>query len=195
MHEWLPVTTGLAEHVGGTGSSTVLLVRGDVIRRYPDTQFTLVTPATDGSLLDADGNVPADRTTWPAFTGLLDPETVFVGFDVDPASVRSEGMYVGLEEPVTGPSFGLDTAATAGEGAYGHAPSSWNDLSWAHMARSANALADLSHVRFADAPWLDKPIGSLEWPRNSAHLAGITYQQPFRLLLPATVLMPEQEPA
>lgn len=191
LHEWLPVTTGLAEHVGGSGSSTVLLVRGDLIRRYPDTQFMLVTPDADGSLLDADGNLPADRTTWPAFAGLLDPETVFVGFDVDADVVRDEGMYVGLEEPVTGPSFGLDTAATAGNSAYGHAPSSWKDVSWAHMAGSEEALADLSHIRFADAPWLDKAIGDLEWPRNSAHLAGITYQQPFRLLLPAADLMPE----
>jgi hypothetical protein len=195
IHEWLPVTTELSAHVGGAGASTVLLVRGDVVRRYPDTQFMLVTPDADGVLLDGDGNLPADRTTWPAFSGLLDADTLFVGFDVDPAVVANEGMYVGLEEPVTGPSFGLDTAATAGDRAYGQRPVSWDQLSWAHMARSADALADLSHVHFVDAPWLDPAIGELEWPRNSAHVAGITYQQPFRLLMPATALMLAEEPA
>jgi hypothetical protein len=192
LHEWLPLTTtSLADHVGGAGSSTVLLVRGDLIRRYPDTQFMLVTPASDGSLLDADGNLPANRTTWPAFTGQLDAQTVFVGFDVDPQAVRNKGMYVSIEEPVTGPSFGLDTAASAPPGAYGHRPASWSDASWAHMAASEAALAELTHVHFATSPWLDGAIGELEWPRNGAHLAGITYQQPFRLLLPATYLMPE----
>lgn len=194
MHEWLPIGTSLADHVGGDGSSTVLLIRGDVISRYPDTQFMLVTPAADGSLVDADGNLPPDRTTWPAFTGRLDAQTAFVGFDIDPSVVRREGMYVGLEEPVTGPRFGLDTAASAGDAAYGHPPATWDDVTWAHMADSEEALAALSHVRFADSPWLNQTIGDLEWPRNSAHLAGITFQQPFRLLLPATSLMPEQEP-
>lgn len=194
LHEWLPLTTtSLADHVGGEGSSTVLLVRGDVIRRYPDTQFMLVTPASDGSLLDADDNLPAGRTTWPAFTGRLDEQTVFVGFDVDPQDVWDQGMYVSIEEPVTGPSFGLDTAASAPAGAYGHRPASWSDASWAHMAASEQALADLTHIHFAESPWLNGIVGDLEWPRNAAHLAGITFQQPFRLLLPATYLMPEPE--
>lgn len=194
MHEWLPLSTSLADHVGSDGSSTVLLVRGDLIRRYPDTQFMLVTPAADGSLVDADGNLPEDRVTWPAFTGQLDAQTVFVGFDVDPAAVWDAGMYVGLEEPISGPSFGLDTAASAGPAAYGTRPTSWSDASWAHMAESEAALAELGHIHLATTPWLDGPIGDLEWPRNGSHLAGITYQQPFRLLLPATSLMPEQEP-
>jgi hypothetical protein len=194
MHEWVPLSTSLADHVGSDGSSTVLLVRGDLIRRYPDTQFMLVAPAPDGSLVDANGNLPADRVTWPAFTGQLDAQTVFVGFDIDRGVVWGDGMYVGLEEPITGPSFGLDTAASAGSTAYGKRPSSWSDASWAHVAATEAALAELSHIRLAGCTWLDGPIGELEWPRNGAHLAGITYQQPFRLLLPATSLMPEQEP-
>ncbi|MET0661794.1 MAG: hypothetical protein ABWZ42_01555 [Ilumatobacteraceae bacterium] len=190
MHEWRPLSTSLADHVGGEGSSTVLLVRGDVIRRYPDTQFMLVTPAADGSVVDDDGNLPPERTTWPAFAGQLDAETVFVGFDVDSHEVLDDGMYVGIEQPVTGPLFGLDSAADATKTDYGVRPQSWRDLSWSHMAASERALAALSHVSLATATWLDAEVDDLEWPRNSAHLAGITFQQPFRLLLPAAYLMP-----
>ena len=190
MHAWRPLTTSLADHVGGEGSSTVLLVRGDVIRRYPDTQFLLVTPAPDGTLVDDDGNLPPERTTWPAFAGQLDAETVFVGFDVDSKVVVGDGMYVGIEQPVTGPQFGLDSAGGAAPTDYGVRPPSWRDLSWSHVAASEEALAALSHVSLATATWLNAEVEDLEWPRNSAHLAGITFQQPFRLLLPAAYLMP-----
>jgi hypothetical protein len=187
MAGWLPLTTALADHVGGAGASTVLLVRGDLIRRHPETQFMLVTPAADGSLLDAHGDLPADRTLWPAFSGRLDSQTVFVGFDVDPQAVWDAGMYVSIEEPVTGPRFGLDSEE---DGDYRTRPAAWADASWANVARSQRALAELTHIRLADTPWLNGAIGGLEWPRNGAHLAGITFQPPFRLLLPATSLMP-----
>jgi hypothetical protein len=99
-------------------------------------------------------------------------------------------MYVGIEQPVTGPLFGLDSAADAAPDDFGVAPSSWNHLSWSHVAASTAALAALSHVSLDTPTWLHTELDDMEWPRNSAHLAGITFQQPFRLLLPAAYLMP-----
>jgi hypothetical protein len=190
MHEW-GLLESLAEQVGTAGSSTVLLVRGDLVRRYPDVEFLLVTPDAGGALLDENDNIPAERTTWPAFAGKLDVRTVFVGFDVDPEIIRSEGRYIGIQEPVAGPRFGLDVASPDH---HGTAPLTWSDASWGHVAASAEELDAMTHIRFADSPWLDGVVrGSLTWPRNSAHLAGILFQQPFRLLLPATYLMPERE--
>lgn len=192
LHTWVPVTgSGLADHVGAAGSSTVLLVRGDLVRRYPETEFMLVEPAGDGSVLDEQGNLPRERTTWPDFRGRLDADTVFVGFDVDPDVVLSDGYYLGLQEPVVGPRFGLDAEAADTDPAdYGAKPSAWADLAWSSVAATPADLEALSHVSVSACPWLDGDIDGFEWPRNSAHLAAITFQQPFRLLLPATELIP-----
>jgi hypothetical protein len=193
LHDWLPLSSNLADHVGGEGASTVLVVRGDLIHRYPDTQFLLVMPAADGSLLDGDDNLPPERTTWPAFASTLDARTVFVGFDVDPQRILDEGMYVSIEQPVGGPRFGLDSTLDKEPDDYGVRPSSWSALSWTHVAASEDDLASLTHVSLAATPWLNGDLDGLEWPRNGAHIAGITFQRPFRLLLPATYLMPAPE--
>jgi hypothetical protein len=190
VHEW-PAGSALRSHVGSGGSSTVLLVRGEVVRRFRGLELFLVTPLDDGGLVEADGSIPQERTTWPAFTGTLDAATVFAGFEVDARVVREEGRYVAIQEPVTGPRFGFDVAGAV----FGEAPATWADLSWGHVTRSESALAALGNVRLVDAPWLDDVTrDDITWGRNGAHMAGITFQQPFRLLLPATYLLPEPGP-
>ncbi len=188
IHEWR-LGSSLRSHVGAGGSSTVLLVRGEVVRRVPGIEFFLVTPAADGRLVEADGGIPAARTTWPSFAGALDAATLFVGFDVDPDVVRSEHRYVAIQEPVTGPRFGFDPAGTV----HGRVPAGgWPDLSWGHVTSSPEALAALGNLRLRDAPWLDGVRrDGMTWGRNGAHMAGITFQQPFRLLLAAVELLGE----
>ena len=188
IHLWTRRST-LASHVGAEGGSTVLLVRGDVVRRYPDTEMFLVTPGADGKPLDPDGTIPEERITWPAFSGHLDRETIFVGFDVDATDIRDEGRYIAIQEPEAGPRFGLDSADPAHHGV---APGSWTDLSWGHMAADADSFDELRHVRLASAGWLDgEEHDHLTWARNSSHQAAITFQTPFRLLVLAEYLMPE----
>jgi hypothetical protein len=188
IHEWRS-DTSLRSHIGGTGTSTVLLVRGEVVRRFPGIELFLVTPGGDGRLVEADGSIPAERTTWPSFAGTLDASTIFVGFDVDPDVVRNEGRYVAIQEPVTGPRFGFDPAGTT----YHRAPATtWADLSWGHVTRSAEALAALGNLRLKETSWLDGVnLDGRTWGRNGAHMAGIAFQQPFRLLMPATYLLGE----
>jgi hypothetical protein len=96
--------------------------------------------------------------------------------------VLGEGWYVCLEEPFTQPRAGLDESEDGtGQGA---PSSSWADLTWAHLGDG------LAHIRFADAPWLDgHELDGLTWGRNSAHMAGITFQQPFRFIVPAAQLI------
>lgn len=190
IHTW-PLDTGLADHVGGAGGSTVLLVRGDVIRRYPNCEFLLVEPDADGEILDGDV-LPADRVTRPAFAATLDPGTVVVGFDVDPDTVLDGGWYLGLEEPSSGPRFGLDVAAADD---HGRAPSTWDDLSWGHVTSSPADLAAATHLRLGHPAWLaGHEIAGTTWGRNAAHVAATLFQRPFRLLFPAAHLLRRDEP-
>ncbi len=187
IHQWKSGSS-LASHVGGAGTATVVLVRGDLIRRYPSVAFTLLSPiAGEPPVLD-DGTIPAANITAPSFRSLLDTNTVVVGFPVDPEVVLREAWYVCLEEPFTQPRAGLDEPDE--DASYGHSPSvTWADLSWANVARRA-AYASLTHIRFGDAPWLDDfELEQRTWGRNSAHMAGITFQQPFRFIIPAAQLI------
>lgn len=187
IHDW---TNGseLADHVGGTGTSTVVLVRGDLVRRYPSVAFSLLRPL-DGAppILDDDTISPA-HVTAPSFRSLLDATTVAVGFPLDPQRVLDEGWYVCLEEPFNEPRAGLDEPE---EGTlFGRAPTtSWENLTWANVAREA-AYAGLDHIRLADTPWLDGvELEGVTWGRNSAHMAAITFQRPFRFIIPADQLI------
>jgi hypothetical protein len=84
----------------------VLLVRGDVIRRYPN----VVVYASN-----AVNNLPADGTEqFPFFTGQLGPDVAFYGFTIDPATAN--GRFFVLQEQPAEPRFdypdGTDPKAT-----------------------------------------------------------------------------------
>jgi hypothetical protein len=186
IHLWLR-GSDLDDHVGGAGTSTVVLIRGDLIRRYPSVAIMLLSPL-DGEPPVVDGTIAADHITAPSFRTLLDANTVVVGFDEDPDTVLGDGWFVCLEEPFTQPRAGLDEPD--GDAGFGQAPaSSWADLTWANVARESD-YPTLTHIRFADAPWLDgRELEQRTWGRNSAHMAGITFQQPFRFIIPAGQLI------
>ena len=109
-----------------------------------------------------------------------------VGFGVDPEDVLGEGWYVCLEEPFTEPRVGLDEP-DAEAPVYGKAPTeTWEDLTWSHVAQGPAKYAAMTHVDLGAATWLDGvELDDLTWGRNSAHMAGITFQRPFRFVIAA----------
>jgi hypothetical protein len=154
-----------------------VLVRGDLVRRYPSVAFMLLSPLAGEPPVE-DGEILADHVTLPSFRTLLDVNTVVVGFPKDPREVLGEGWYVCLEEPFTQPRAGLDESVPGDD--YDAPPASWADLSWGH-------LGDAGFVSAAALDGLE--LGGLTWGRNSAHMAGITFQQPFRFIVPAVDLI------
>jgi hypothetical protein len=176
IHDW---KGELGDDVGGAGTSTVVLVRGDLVRRYPSVAFMLLSPL-DGEPPVEDGAILADHITLPSFRTLLDANTVVVGFPVDPGVVLGKGWYVCLEEPFTQPRAGLDEPGPGGD--YDGPPTtSWADLSWGHLDE------DVTHIGLDSLGGHE--LDDLTWGRNSAHMAGITYQQPFRFIIPADQLI------
>jgi hypothetical protein len=179
IHDW-PDASALGDDVGGSGTSTVVLVRGDLVRRYPSVAFMLLEPLGGEPPVEDDGTIPADRITLPSFRTLLDANTVVVGFPVKPEVVLGEGWYVCLEEPFTQPRAGLDEPVEGAD--YSEPPSaSWADLSWGHLGDRE------THIRL-DA-LAGHELSDLTWGRNSGHMAGITFQQPFRFIIPAGQLI------
>ena len=95
----------LESMVGGAETSTVLLIRAELVRRFPGLIVTLLKPDRGEVPIDNDEIEPAFNLA-PMFAGTIDAATLFAGFDVDPGTVVAEGWWVNLEQPVTGPRFG-----------------------------------------------------------------------------------------
>ncbi len=177
-HDIDPIETwpddGRLSTLGAAGGElTVIVVRADLVRRYPSARILLIDPA--------------GTTHLPAFVAGLGADVRVTGFDVDPDDVvpreagalEGDGWLVAIEEPQTEPRFGLDR---------GPGPTtlpSWDDLAWRHLAdREAEHLS----VGAGLAAGLASPPGA-RWGANSAHQARATFQRPFRILFRAVNLI------
>ena len=162
----------LGDNATAQGEQVVLLLRGELLRRYPNTVISVVQATSSGP------NTPRTLTTierFPVFKGSMDPDLVFFGFNLSQADATAgDGWYFVLAEHPTEPRFGLEPGAGSG---------TWNDLGWPQVIVTHNHL-DLS----ATPP----PFGTLEgatWSADSAQQASITFRRPVRLALHATALL------
>jgi hypothetical protein len=147
--------------------------------------------------------VPDDTVySEPILQGALDRRTVFYGYPIKASALRGDragddrteetaGWYVAIEEPATGPRFGLDIAAEDGSD-LSRGAGSWNDLSWGHLVPAGGSLGDLTHAVAHEQlpPRTPATLDGLTWGQNAAHMAAITWQRPYRVLIHADLLLP-----
>lgn len=177
----------LGEHAGrGTAEDhMVLLIRGDLLRRYPRAMVYAVA-----GVWSADGTRRELGATelYPMFRATQAPDITMLGFLLtrqevrgadDPTNGGHPGWFFVLQEQPTEPRFGMDVATT-----YGGAPQHWRDLSWGHLAPDADALERIVYVPL-DGPLATTVLDGIAWGKNSAHMASITRQRPFRVAIHA----------
>ena len=190
IHQWGTRPLGTTA-VGAGGDKVVLLIRGELLRRYPNTVIYAVRavgPVGNRAL----STNPFDEIH-PIFRGTLEPDVTFLGFNLTPADViANPGCFFVLQQQPTEPRFGMD-AAPFGPGESGVIPelTTWNELNWAHVAPNAAALKALSHVsvkKIQLTPTTPQQKGT--WARNSAHMAYITKQLPARVAIHASEMIP-----
>jgi hypothetical protein len=194
-----------ATGVGGAGM-LVLIVRGELLRRYPTTAVYAVkaVPKVDANgdpVLDGDGDpVPAPGTDelYPAFRGMLEPDLTYIGFGIDVAQARGAGADLGwffvLQEQPTAPRFGLDEPPDAGP-PYA-APATWADAHWGHAFPEGTDLSTVTHLPVAGPlDGVELPImpGAelARWGAHSAAQAAIAFQRPVRVAIHARTMLPE----
>jgi hypothetical protein len=203
IHEW-PPEAGVGANSSRPASSEflVLLVRAELLRRYPNTIVYAARAkwTTDGSVRDVD----LDQELYPQFSGTLGAGVGFWGFALERDHVRGgdappddPGWYFVLQEPHMEPRFGLDVP-----NGFGGRPTTWNALAWGHLATSA---ADLSAINYLDlnaslpdtaavvsaqpARWhADQGTGPAG--ARASDLAYITYRVPVRIAIHAAQLVP-----
>ena len=179
---------------GGTGgepesAGLVLLIKADLIRKFPDVRVYAV-PA----MIDAEGErVPnvGDQLESPSFVGSLGRGINFYGFDgLTEEQARGDGAEDGwffvLEEEPRATRFGLDIGGTAGQ-----LPDGWNSLGWRHLAAAGERAPwfcsiDPPNVRFDG----ETTLGGLTWGDDAAAMAAITFRRPIQIFMHATAMLP-----
>jgi len=187
--DWDP-SSRLGENTTGDAGEAegriVLLVRGDLLRRYPRALIYAARAkwAEDGSGRREPLTGP-ENEEYPLFRATRTPDITLLGFGLTELEVRGEedqasglaGWFFVIQEQPTELRFGLDEALRYGE----EAPESWSDLTWGHFAPSEEALKRLVYIPLTGALRDTRPRRTVPWGANGAHMAYITQQKPFRI--------------
>ena len=170
----------------GQTDEAVLLVRSELLRRYPGSIIYLSrgTATNDGQLqLDA-------TPTLPTFRGDLPPDVTFVGFPVSPDDLRAttDPWWFVIAQPLTEPRFGLDDGPPPSE------PLTANNLTWGLMSPDSKPDTPTAFA-LGTPPLLNgKTIDGVHWGDNAAVQARLTYQHPVQVAIRAADLMPPKAP-
>ena len=203
IHQW-PLATALGQNrpPGSLVEQLVILIRGDVIQRYPTLLVYAVRATTDPLTWL---RVPGGELRQPLFSGALAPDVAFMGFELTEDEVRGDssdpGWFFILQEQPHEPRFGLDDSPPGAQPA-----TLWNDLSWGHLAADAEQLALLSHIDLnSDLPDTTQVAGppGVAWHADSgtgpagttgAQIAYITQQRPVRIAVHANDMLGPNRP-
>ncbi|WAZ19010.1 hypothetical protein STRCI_000027 [Streptomyces cinnabarinus] len=181
-------TGDLGRHLtSAEGALTALLVRGEVIRRFPD---VIVSAAPAWAPPPGDQHLSVSGTEWwKAPTGVIpvDPSTRVYLFDIPRDALRnrptreSPGWFIVFQENCQRLRFGFDEVPSTEY-------RTWHDLDWSKVPQ------DSGHPGFAKASGSLAPPsdpGDARWSTDAADVARISLQLPFQLRIHAYQLVGE----
>lgn len=177
IHTWDP-NNGLGANArGGTGGQIALLVRGRLLRRYPNAAIYAWRAAADGTLRNPPARADLEL---PVFSGVLGTDISFVGFNLtEPQLTQGDGWFFVIQEHPTEPRFGFDE----GDGVL-PALNSWSEATWEHTGTAAG-----QHLTIAGNPLAGVTHDGATFVEHAAHLASIALQKPFRIAVHARSLV------
>jgi hypothetical protein len=180
----------------------VFLVRGEVLRRHPNTIVYAVK-----ARLGSDGRRElGDEERHPVFRGTLSPDVSFFGFELTAAQVRGttdrsgdQGWWLMIQEQPAEPRFGLAVG-----GAFGAPVTSWPGMTWNSLAQNDAALRALTHIdldaHLPNTSGVTDANGVTAWHADSgagargsraSDLAYITLVRPVRVAWHGSDMIPE----
>ena len=106
-------TKHLGEIAEGSDGQVVVLIRGELTRRFPNAIYYLTeAKAAQGTARPSLGT----RELYPSFRGTLGADVLFFGFATSEAAVKGgptdPGWFFVIQQPPGEPRFGIDTGAT-----------------------------------------------------------------------------------
>lgn len=194
IHTW-PKTSQLGTHDPGNPSGQnrlVLLIRGDLLRRFPNVVITAVRAAWPAGPNPTRRELTAQEI-FPIYGASAGVDINFIGFDLTVAqavgssnpAANDPGWFFVLRERPGEPRFGLDVAlAPAAQPA-----TNPDQLSWGHVlppasfytARQIDLSVPLTQVNQTGWP--------ATWAQDSSHMAYLLYQVPAMLAVHASQML------
>ena len=189
-------------------NNLVLVVRGDLLRRYPNTQVYAVkavpnpAPRIPNDPFEFTTRRPGTLVKQPILLARFDPDVYCFGFDLDAAEARGAlppenvdlGWYFVLAERFGEPRFGLDDPGSETPAFPQPVTSEAARLTWAHLVKNQpdyTAMRALDLTRHLPAPPSQPFVTDLKnkeheahvaaWGTDAADLAAILLQSPFRM--------------
>ena len=142
----LPDPLGDHPNRSGVTAPLVLIVRGELLRRYPDAIIYAAPAKLDGDARTIDDSAPEQH---PIFHGTLAPDMNFFGFNISVDDAKGdgavpEGYFFVFQQHPSGPRFGLEPSADG-------TVSQWSDLAWTNFG-SAPATSAAAPAPAGPAP-------------------------------------------
>lgn len=163
------------------GGNLVLLVRGSLLRRYPNSTimaWKAERPLRGKRVLKPNPG-PGDLAM-PAFFGSFAPDISFAGFSLTRADIMAdEGWFFVIQQQVTEPRFGFDEEA---DGAAAARPGNWLNAKWIDTGTLPGGHLNMAGLL------ANHTANSVQYGKDAAHLAAVTLQRPFRLAVHASHL-------
>jgi hypothetical protein len=194
LHDMPPIDTwnprtDLQQVAGSqTADLLVLVVRGELLRRFPNASVFAVP--SDGKtppgpvFPDPTGDPDAGTATehYPRFQGRLEPDLTFFGFELTAADANQ--WFFVLQQHPTEPRYGLEPADPADQPA-----GDWAEFSWTNLAggdpsslRAAGGAVYAPATAPAAAQF-PTDTGGLTWGHDAATMAAIVLRDPFRIAI------------
>ncbi len=199
IHQWRSALG--ANRANPDAGNLVLVVRGDLLLKYPDTiiyaQKALYDPVDPSAPRLLPDDITEDNTLFPSFSAELTPDVFLFGFPLTTEEAEGERIYdSGANTAGKNPGWFFVFRERPGQVKFGmddyadelgntdvmpdSNPSTWNDLTWEHLVNAKNKLntyvIDLKTSVQIDNPPADGPVP--QWAANSADMASILYQNP-----------------
>lgn len=189
IYTW-PLGDPLGTHENRTNivaDNVVLLIRGELLRRYPDTIIYAAKAQLSGTGRIID---PTDER-YPIFGGTLPNDITFIGFNLSPQDARGgtpnapQGFFFVFQQHPTGPRFGLEPSST-------DPVTQWSDLAWTNfvpqVSRRAAPAARPRAAELAVSGFPQAIVGPFSpWQLASTIFRDLLASQPLPNFLSASV--------
>ena len=195
IHTW-PSNTELGTHNARPGvpdtGMLVLVIRGDLLKKFPDTViYAQEAKFKAGSNHATDPRELDVNKEYPVFSARIEPDIHFFGFNLTADQARGDrntskpGWFFIIQERPGEIRFGLDIAGDPST------PASWNDLNQSN-APIAGSHLDATNDGVTTSPVSGNKINnkSVKWGYNSTNLAQILYQNPVLLAVHGDEMIP-----
>lgn len=194
----------LGQHIpGGASGRVVFVVRGELVKRYPDATMMALRRIGTNDGLPVFGD-PEQHGASVIFHANLAPDILLVGFDLEVQQVKDEKWWFFIAEHPTAPRFGLDVEERMEEGAADSTGGSVvysgsmlrNDLAWSDIGRVQGRFIQpaAGSILVINERTADPPPQFVTWPPDSsAVLARVFLQNPIRAAYEGAKLLEDIE--